>query len=541
VNRPPEPDATLVPFSFLQWRWLLVFLAVLPFQLLILQQMVAGPGATGFLNYDSPYYAANGRAIFERGNGLAYPNPYDSDPQSPAIYFHWLVWVLGFGIKVLHIDPGVLYAGIGVIAGVVCGAVTLRLVELVLPDPRGRDILYLLTMWGGGALCLAAAASNVLQGLPWTEEVLRLDPMRGWWFQNWGRNLLSPTEAVYHCLVAVAWIGVLRQRWGLAIGAATALAATHPFSGLQHLLILGSWLIWVAWRERTPAAIGRAAVLGGVLALFGFYYFWFLNRFPGHRDLQIRWSLAYPITLPQLLWAVGPLLPVVAWRLHRARWRLGETEKFWLLASAVTFLLLKHDWFTSPHQPAHFSRGYLWLPLWLLALPQLQTWGLALTAPPVRLTRIAALGAIVGLLCLDNATFLISELHSGEIDRVHLSPEDREMFAWMDRQGLRGVLLFSDTRLSYYASAYTGVRPYLGHLVNTPDMRIRWLSVSAWQRRGETGPWMEVIDYVLIRKADPPVGFDRTGWIELHGNDDYVLLGRAPAGRAGKPAPSAGN
>ena len=537
MNRPLEPVAGNIPANFPVRRWLLVLVAAMPFQLLLMQHVWMGPSATGFLNYDSVYYAANGRAIFERGNGLTYPNPSDIDPHSPAIYFHWLIWVLGFGIKFLHLDPGVFYASLGVIGGVVCSALTLRLVELTLPDPKGRTILYLLTMWGGGVLCIAAAAVNLGEGHAWSDNLMRFDPTKGWWFQNWGRNIVLPLEAVYHCFVAWAWMAILQRRWRVAIFAVAALAATHPFSGAQHLLILGGWLGWLALRERTRAMSGRLALVGVLLAVFLLYYFWFLNRFPGHRAVQIQWASLYPVPLVSILLSAGPLLLMGVGRVCRQHWQTGDPEKFWLVSAAVSFLLMEHSWFIPAHQPAHFSRGYLWLSLWLLALPLAQSWLISLLAPPVRLTRVAGLATICALFCTDNAGFLFTEWHDGPINRVYVSPTEREMFSWIGRAELRGVLLCAEPRLSYYASAYTGVRPYLGHLVNTPDMRIRWLSVSAWQRRGETGPWMEVIDYVLIRKADPPVGFDRTGWIELHGNDDFGLLGRVPATDAGKSGP----
>jgi hypothetical protein len=49
-----------------------------------------GESATGFIQYDQPYYVANGRAVFDRDNGVLYPNPSDADADAPMIYFHWL-------------------------------------------------------------------------------------------------------------------------------------------------------------------------------------------------------------------------------------------------------------------------------------------------------------------------------------------------------------------------------------------------------------------------------------------------------------------
>jgi hypothetical protein len=443
-----------------------------------------------------------------------------------VIYFHWLITLLGAGVKWLHLDPGVLFAVTGVVASVVCSALTLRLVELVLPDAHGRRGWFLLTMWGGGIVALVAAALNLAHGRPLTEELFRLDAGEGWWFSNWGRNLILPTEAVYHCLVAAAWIGVLQRRWVLAIGGVTALAATHPFSGLQHLLILGVWCSALAVRERSPAAWARAGVVLAVGAAFGIYYFWFLNQFPAHRALTAVWSTAHEVTGVSLLLSIGPLAAICLWRLHLEHWRPDEAGWFWITAFAVTFLLMKHDWFIPAHQPAHFSRGYHWLPLWLLALPQLQRWGRQVTAAFPPFAAATVLGAFGVLAVADNVAFLGHDLDGGERDRIHLTAGQREMFAWMDAANLRGVLLCFDTRVSYHSAVYTGVRPYLGHLNNTPDIRTRWRDVAAWHRRGETGPWFQTIDYILIDRSDPPAAFDQTRWAELHRNAEYILLGR---------------
>src|SRR5439155_21748675 len=82
-------------------------LGVVPFLSIYLAHYASPLGIpTGFIHGDMPYYAANGREIFERGNGLAHPNPYDPDPHAPVIYFHWFTWVLGFAIKKIGIEPG---------------------------------------------------------------------------------------------------------------------------------------------------------------------------------------------------------------------------------------------------------------------------------------------------------------------------------------------------------------------------------------------------------------------------------------------------
>lgn len=528
-------DATSVERPWL--RWTLVILAVLPFHLPLLQHLLNGSVATGFLQYDAPYYMANARAIFEHGNGFAYPNPYDPDPHAPVIYFHWLMWLLGFGVKFLHLDPGALFATLGVAGSIICSALTLRLVELVLPDPRGRWGWFLLTLWGGGIVCVGAAALNLTHGQPLLTDLFRLDAGEGWWFPNWGRNLITSTEVVYHCLVAATWIGVLQRRWGLAIGAVGALAATHPFSGLQHLLILNAWLGITALRERTSAAWGRALLALTLLVLFGLYYFWFLNLFPTHRALIAVWSTAHQVTLTNIFVEVGPLVLVALWRLRQAHWRPDESGWFWLTAFFVTFLLMQHDWFIAPHQPAHFSRGYLWLPVWLLALPQLQAWGRKWDGARHRLVAVAAWGLLWALCVADNTSFIVRDLNGGELARVRLPDDQREMYGWMDRMNLRGVLLCFDTRLSYHAATYTGVRTYYGHLNNTPNIGRRWREVAGWHRQGITGAWLQTIDYVLIERTNPPAAFDWSQWTELHRNRDYILLGRRDASPAIAPVP----
>lgn len=526
-----SPAASNRPADDSGGRWwqpaLWIALATIPLLLPVAWHFLSSATATGFVSYDAPYYMANARSIFERGNGFAYPNPYDPSAAAPVIYFHGLIWVLGFAEKVLRIDPGYLFAGFGVIAALVCSALTFELVKTVLPDRRGRGWLFLLTLWGGGLLCLAGLIVSCWRGHVSLESLFVIDQPKGWWFPNWGRNLLLPTEAAYHALVAFVWLGVLRQRWTWAIGGVAALMATHPFTGLQQLLIVAAWCGFLALRDRTSADVLRVGVLAVLFIAFDWYQFGYLMRFPQHVALVESWSDLWLLSIPFIALASGPVIALAVAQRWRGRWRPSDAELFLVFAGVITLVLMKHDWFIRARQPAHFSRGYNWLPWWLVALPGIQATALRWwdSVPAWRGRLIAA--ALAAVLVFDNACFIARECAASPQSGYHLSAEQKAMFAWMDRAKLSGVLLCPDPALSYLSATYTAVRPYYGHIVNTPDFSSRTTLVSGWYFGGLTNSWLDAIDYVLIDRRHPPRQYPEPGWTPLHESGDYVLLGRA--------------
>ncbi len=106
------------------------------------------------------YYLAAGREIFERGNGFAYPNPLDTDPNAPVIYSHWLVWLFGFGIKILELDPVFVLLAVGLIFGLILTITTRLIVAEVWPQARFQVLLFYMTMWGGGLICASQAGRS---------------------------------------------------------------------------------------------------------------------------------------------------------------------------------------------------------------------------------------------------------------------------------------------------------------------------------------------------------------------------------------------
>jgi hypothetical protein len=505
-------------------RLALALLALAPFALVYVHHYTAGEGATGFIQVDMPFYAANGRAIFERGDGLLYPNAYDPDPAAPAIYFYWLIWLYGFGIVQLGLDPGHLFVGMGAAGALLFALVTLRLVEAVAAGTRHRVKLYLLVMWGGGLLALARVATNLAGGVPPLDDLLAFDPASGGWFLNWGRNVLYPMEALYHVLSGGCLLAVLRGRWGLGVVAASLLAATHPFSGAQVLYILLTFATMrlVMLRDRRWVLRWIASALP--VAAFAAYNVVYLPGFPQHRALQEAWHL--PWTIPALSAALAwlPMGVLAGWRLWCDRGALDERVGFLLTCFAVSLAFSNYDALVEAVVPAHFTRGYVWLPLCLLALPRIQG-ALDRLASWPRPVGAAVLAGTALVAVSDNAA-AVGTVLGVERPGFYLSRDEREMLRWIDDQGQTGVLLGNDQRLNYLAATYTPLRPYVGHHLTTPDLRWRYRQMLRWLDGELTDPFDPEPDLLLLKRGAAIPELDLRFWKPLHANVELVLLGR---------------
>ncbi|MCE9589801.1 MAG: hypothetical protein K8S99_04690 [Planctomycetes bacterium] len=510
-------------------RWLCIVAAVLPFLSLYAAHYVAQEGATGFIQEDQPKYTAHGRAIFERGNGLSYPNPYDPSPEAPAIYFHWFLWLLGFGVVKLGFDPGLQYVTLGVIAALWCGWATLRLVETVLPDPRYRSLLFFVAMWGGGVLCVAAVVANVFEHRPMTENILAFDPGDGLWFLSWGRNVIFTTEALYHAIMASVWLAVLRNRPGLALLGGALLAATHPFSGLQVLLILFVWFGYRTLADRNRSSLTHWLTTVALLACFLGYNVLFLESFAQHRAMLPIWTTAdYLIPVSFLLLAQLPIGLCAVWPRRHAHTPPNRTIVFLVICCVVSLLLAKHEWFVRPHQPIHFTRGYFWMSLCLLALPTLQAILVALRRRISRVGVAIVVAAVMPFAVLDNAAFIAWQWR-GEPLGVYLSPASRDMFRWINDRHLAGVLLTMNGGEIFLSATYTAMRPYIAIIVNTPDFLSRGERASVWLKSilaGYPSEDIPEIDYLILPNNTAMAMARQPDWMVLYKNDQLALWKR---------------
>ncbi len=507
------------------WGWAL--LGSLPFFLVLVihyQSAADHQVATGFIQGDQAIYSALGRSIFERGSWLFTHNPFDTDPQAPTIYFSLFTLLLGAITVGLKLDPGVAYVSLTVVMGVAFGRVTYALVRRCARGSTYVPLLYLLATWGGGLFTLAAVAANLYGGQAPSADLLQFDPGIGLWFLNWGRNLIFASEATYHVLVGGVWLAVLDKRYRLALCLTLLVVATHPFTAAQILAILFFWLVLSRiLRVKTGASPLFTIGVVACAALFCAYYLWFLPSHPAHAKSAELWSLPWVLTWDVALFALGPVavLALVGLWLQRAgRRELLRSHDNVFLASCflASFLLANHDLFVRPRQPLHFTRGYIWLPLFLLGLPALHAlfeWARG------RLSRWSLAALVFGLLCLDNAAYIVEHHRMAGRYAFYMPRDLRDLLRQIGEQELRGVVVTPRSFQGCMAAVYTRLSPYIGSPWWTPDFEMRRAQVNHWFGTGIDPAWIDTVDYLLLPRSMIP---SPKRWHERMGNASWVLF-----------------
>ncbi len=448
-----------------------------------------GQVPTGFLQYDMAGYMAAAREHFDGGGfTLTYGNPASPDPNTPRIYFQPMTLVLAVAARLPVADPGVVF----VVFGLLTGWVALRLAIAVFDELFGLDTpakraALVCFVWGGGLLVISGAAYGLLTtGRP-EVNLLRFDPNEGWWFLNFGRNLVYPTEALYHALALACLLALLRRRFGVALAVLAVLSASHPFTGIQVIGVVFAWLLverlvvrspGVPWWTVTVAALLAAAHLG--------YYMVFLPRFEEHAALVAQWKLDARLEWFHMLPAYLLVAGLAAWRCRgagRCREVFADPRNRLLAVwFGVSLLLANHEWFFPPHQPLHFTRGYLWMPLFLLGAPVLfggiqrcgDAGGKRETAGEGEQVGVGC-GAwggvwawlIMGVFLLDNTVWLTA--HGCRPTGLYLQPGEWQALQRIDAETGPDVLLVADPPLlAYLATVYTPHRAWFSHWANTP-------------------------------------------------------------------------
>src|SRR5213076_1020422 len=153
--------------------------------------------------------------------------------------------------KITGGDPGILYMIAGLLLALCCARVMIALYREVVAGPGLiADLGLLCFFWGGGCLAIAGVCHALATGGTPLADIFHFDPLAGFWFLNLGRNLIFTTEAFYHLVFLGSIFLVLRRQFVAALLCAAMLSASHPFTGLQLLAVLGAWSI-VDWLVRS--------------------------------------------------------------------------------------------------------------------------------------------------------------------------------------------------------------------------------------------------------------------------------------------------
>jgi hypothetical protein len=106
----------------------------------------------------------------------------------------------------------------------------------------------------------------------------------------------------------------------------------------------------------------------------------------------------------------------------------------------------------------HFTRGYIWMPLYLMGAQVLLSLLKRLLCRPLRLAHVVCGLAIISLFLLDNVVWFGSFLVRQD-QGFRLTYDQKQLFSWMERpDGGKYLVVAQDPSIGYMAGVYTPLR-----------------------------------------------------------------------------------
>lgn len=470
---------------------------------------------TGFTNDENVLYMSYAHQYLEQDNfSLFYSNPFDGDPASPRIYFQPVNILFVAALKI-GMDPGLCFSLFGFLMSVLCIYIGIKIIRHLLPDYEKLPLIATLFTWGGGLTAIIGiAGSLILSGHAypdWLDGIHLADPSNGWWGLNWGRTLFIPLEAYYHFLFLLNIYLILKQKWKAGLLLSLFLSISHPFTGIEYLLIINTWIFFEKFLLRNKnIPYWYLAGITGITVFHGWYYMIYLNSFPEHRQLfsqySARWTYSLLIIIPAYC-LVGALSFLTACINKPLKKLLSlPHQRLFLCWALISFLLSKHEWFIKPMQPIHFTRGYIWAGLFLFSLPGL-IWSINYLQKS-RLKKWGLVGLILILLS-DNILWTTNILRKKETTEWegHISIDTEKVLAFLKKTGSTMDLLIGNAPLvNYLSNVYTPANSWVSHPFNTPNREKRIKIMQDFIQNG-TRPeeWKDRRVLLILNKMNTPL------------------------------------
>ena len=455
-------------------NWLFAFALMLPMVVFFVAYLVQHDAAlvpSGFIQYDNVSYIAYAQQYLDSEHfQLLYNNPFNDSGNYPGIYFQFHTLFFALLLK-LGVPAGAILIPFTLACSIVCFRLVIAIYDSLFPTGRGyRQLSIWLFAWGGGLLALAGYIAKLL--IPSVDSIFYFDPAAGWWGLNFGRSLFFSCEAFYHLLFLAVIYSLLKKKWGAVVLLLLATGISHPFTGIEILTITTSWLLTetlLIKKDNVPIWATLSSI--ALLALHLYYYLYYLPGFADHESVNqqyaLNWRLRYftmiPAYLPVAILAITSFARVGFARFFNAR----ENRLFfvWFL---IAFLLANHELFITPRQPLHFTRGYIWTPLFLMGLP-----GLHFFLDRIKKMKLGIWLMFAGLLLLfsDNIAWITAHTVSKatEPSVIYPSKEQVQLLETMKKYSDRETLIISrDEVTQYMCTIYTSGYPSYSHPFTTP-------------------------------------------------------------------------
>jgi hypothetical protein len=437
----------------------------------------------------------------------------------------------------LGADPGLSFTIFGLLMTFLCILLGIKILQHLLPDNKQQTFVAILFTWGGGLTVLAGLmGSSFLHGYQtqyWIEGIYQADPANGWWGLNWGRTLFIPLEAYYHFLFLVNIYFILKQKWAAAACTALFLSISHPFTGIEFLLIMNGWLMLEKffYKNKNIPYLYWAAILA-VTLFHGWYYLLYLNKFPEHKQIFSQYSVGWTYSL---LIAVPAYCLVAALSFINAyinrpvkKFLAIPYQRLFLCWAIIAFLLSKHEWFIKPMQPIHFTRGYIWAGLFLFSLPAL-VWLINYLQQSVKRKWLLYIFTFIFL--ADNIIWtanLLRQTNNFEWEG-HITKDTQQVLKFLESNaGNKDLVVGNASLVNYLANVYTHTNAWVSHPFNTPKREERIIQMQNYLET-DVKPleWKDRrILIVLNKKMEPTKLFPSMHYNKLLENDSYIIFTR---------------
>ncbi|OGH61169.1 MAG: hypothetical protein A3I06_04705 [Candidatus Lindowbacteria bacterium RIFCSPLOWO2_02_FULL_62_12] len=537
TDRPPDRIPVFVPFTGL-------LMSLLPI-LLIAAVWLRTPGDRAFmgeLQIDQFYYAANARAMLRDGFHLSHANPYDPHADAPRIYSHLFPLLVAAAARLTGCEPLHTYYFLRPILGILLALSLWYFLSALFSDRACLKLCFLLVVTAGGfsALLSAASAAGTVLRAPGADFIasfgaafVRSEEFIGEWLCSIARVFLFTPEILYHTIWFYTLGSYLRGNSMAVLGGIALELYAHPFTGPELALVVALLCVTdlILGVNRRARAVTLVLVCALTAAFAGYIHF--LNGDPCHRIIQATWrrfQAILPIDRYAHLYGAWLILGLAGLATSLRDFRTSAGARCLWTQGVVIFLLSHHQWLVPEAvQPAHFSRGYLFVVLVSLSVDFIRrfrpTW------PAAICSRRGLLAVSLLALSIDHPSYFVFCAVRAQDPPMTLQKEEARL---LDRLGDLKTREFvaSDGNVGPLIPVFTDHRTLLGHWPLTPGYDRAESLLNLWVQSGRPDLLREYPDISILflpRHAAEPVGRDPAfarDWALLDETPNFVLYRR---------------